>query len=84
MRQPVGTMNSLGIPVECAFRTQNMDDPPRVKCHQALICQRCGFCFAHCECGPAQIAPPVSKRLRRGEVDENQMILCDKPVLRTI
>lgn len=73
--------HQLPIPVDCALSGQRKDEKATLQCHQSLICGRCGFCLAHCECGPAQRPQPVSRRLRRGEVDESQMTLCDKPAL---
>ena len=76
-KQQHGVMDRpLLVPVECALRAQKEDEQPSVECHRALQCQRCNFCLAHCTCGPKQRAPQVTKRLRKGEVVEEQGVLC--------
>lgn len=50
-------------------------------CHESILCSRCGNCLRHCECGPAQTLIQRRAKLRRGEVHEDQIPLCEKPDL---
>jgi hypothetical protein len=70
----------LPRPDRCLFfASQDPNIPPTTQCDRSIICQRCGFCFAHCVCASSVDPKPET---RRGGADPQQMTLCDRPNLR--
>ena len=82
MRRSLKSRRSrLPIPAVCAVAQQHENEPATVLCHRSLLCRRCHRCVAHCQCVPTSQPKPPAQKLRRGEVCDDQLALCERPQL---